>query len=83
MEIIGTIGSWSQDLGLASNDITNIDKRIRRRRIITNVVLSSGWVIAVCWTRASSESGVIERRDMKDKNNIGGPIPPSDHSFIR
>ena len=37
------IGSWSQDPGLVSNDITNIEKRINLRPIITNVVLSSGW----------------------------------------
>ena len=83
MENIRTIGSWSQDPGLVSNDITKIEKRINLRRIITNVVLSSGWGVYVCWTRASSGSIVIEGRDMKDKNNIGGLSPPSNHSFLR
>ena len=43
MENIKTIGSSSRDPGLVSNDITNIEKRINLRPIITNVVLSSGW----------------------------------------
>ena len=68
---------------MISNDITNIDKIIYWRLIITNVVLNSGWGIAVCPTRSRSESRVIERIDMKDKNNIGRPIPPSNHSILR
>ena len=43
MENTGKIGSWSRDPGLVSNDITRIYKRIKRRQIITNVVLPSGW----------------------------------------
>ena len=78
-----TVVSWSRDTGLVSNEITNIEKRIKRRRIITNVVLPSGWGIAVCWKIARSDSRVIERRDIKDNNNRGGPSPPSNHSFLR
>ena len=48
---------------------------------ITNVVLTSTWGIAVFWKRDSSDSRVIERRDMKDKNNIGGTSPPSNRIF--
>ena len=69
MENTGIIGSSSRDLGLESNYITNIDKRINRRRIITNAVLPSGWNIAVCWARASSDSILIEMIDTKEKNN--------------
>ena len=82
MENIGTIGYWSLDPGLVSDDITNIEKRTKRRRIITNVVLIRGWGISVCWTRSIIDSIVIERIEIKGKNNTGGPIPPSNHSFI-
>ena len=81
MENRRTIGSWSQYPGLVINEINNIGKRIKRIRIIENVVLTSGWDIYVCWTRASSDSRVIERRDTKENNNIGGPRPPSNHIF--
>ena len=80
---IRTIGSLSQDPGLVSDDITNIEKIIKRRRIITNVVLTRGWGIDVRWKRAISDSRVIERRDMKYRDNISRPSPPSNHSFIR
>ena len=67
MENKRTIGSWSKYPGLVSNDITNIDKRIKRIRIITNVVLPRGWRIYILCTRANSESRVIERRGKKEK----------------
>ena len=82
MENIGTIGYRSLDRGLVSDDIINIEKRTKRRRIITNVVLIRGWGISVCWTRSIIDSIVIERIEIKGKNNTGGPIPPSNHSFI-
>ena len=41
------IVSWSQDPGVLSDQITNIDKTIQWRRMITNVLLYIGWVIAV------------------------------------
>ena len=41
------IVSWSQDPGVFSDQITNIDKTIQWRRMITNVLLYIGWVIAV------------------------------------
>ena len=43
IESTRTIESLSQDPGLVSNEIANIDKIIKRRQIITNVVLPSGW----------------------------------------
>ena len=51
--------------------------------MITNVVLPSGWGIAVFWKIASSDSRVIEGRDTKDKIKIGVPIPPSNNSSLR
>ena len=83
MEKTGMIGSWSRDPGLVSNQITKIGKIIKRRWMITNVVLPSGWGIAVSLTRVISESRVIERRHTRNKNNMSGPSPPSNHSFIR
>ena len=83
MENTRMIIYWSQDPGLVSDDITNIEKIIKRRRIITNVVLTRGWGIDVRWKRAISDSRVIERRDMKYRDNISRPSPPSNHSFIR
>ena len=68
---------------MVSNHINKIDKIIKWIQIITNVVLSSGWGVAVCWTRASSEPIVIESRYIKYKNNIVGPIPPGNHSFLK
>ena len=76
------IGYWSQDTGLLSNKITKIDKGKKWTKIITNVVLPGGWGIAVCWTISISDSGETETRDMKDKNNIGGSIPQSNHIFL-
>ena len=83
MENIRNIGSWSQDPVLVINYITKIEKIIMLRRMITNAVMSSGLGIAVCWERSRSESRVIEMRYMKDNNVIGGPITPSNHSFLR
>ena len=57
-------------------------KEYQRRRIITNIVLQCGWGIDACWTRAISDSIVIESRDTKDNNNIGGPSPPINHIFL-
>ena len=82
IENIGTIESWSLYLGLVSDDIINIEKRTKRRQIITNVVLIRGLGIAMCWTRPIIDSRVIERREMKAKKNTGGPSPPSNHSCI-
>ena len=83
VENTGTVESLSLNPGLVSNDITNIDKRIKLIWIITNVVLPSGWGVAVGCTRSSSDSIVIEGIYMKYRNNIGGPIPPSNHIFLR
>ena len=47
MEKTIIIGSWSQGPGLVSNQINKIDKIIKWRRMITNVVLPSGWEIYV------------------------------------
>ena len=76
------IRSWSRYPGLESDEITNIEKVIKLIRIITNVVLPIQWGVAVCWTISRSDLIVIERRYMKDNNNIGGPIPPSNHIFL-
>ena len=43
MEKTGMIGSCSLDSELVSDQITNIDKIIKRRQIITNVFLTSRW----------------------------------------
>ena len=83
MKKTGIIGYWSRDPLLVSNKITNIYKIIKWRRIITNAVLPSGWVIAAIWTIFSSKSIVIESRYMRNNNNMSGPIPPSNNSFIR
>ena len=77
----GTIGSWSQDPVLVSNGITNIDKRIKLIRIITNLFPTSGFGVDVYWTSSSSGLIVVEKRGMRDKNNIGGPIPQSNNIF--
>ena len=58
-------GSWSYYPGLVSKHITNIDKIIMGRVIINNAVLTSGRLIAVCWTRTIIELKVTKRR--KDK----------------
>ena len=83
MENIRTIGYWSLYRGLVSDEIANIEKGINQRWIITNVVLPSGFGIAVCWTRSNSDSILIEKREMKDKNNVGGQLPPSNNIFLR
>ena len=36
-------GSWSQDPGLVSDEIANIEKGNNWINIITNVILSGGW----------------------------------------
>ena len=82
MENIKMIGSWSQDPGLVSNDINNIEKRINLRPIITNVVLSSGWGIGIGSTRSRSDSRGTQSRYIKYKNYIDGTSPPSNHSFL-
>ena len=82
MKNIRMIVYWSQDQGLTSYYITDIDKGIKRRQKITNVVLPSRWEISVCWTIARSDSRLIIRRDIKYMNNIGGPIKPSNYSFL-
>ena len=82
MRNIRMILSCSRDPGLVSDEITNIEKGIKWIQIIINVVLPIGWGIDVFWTRASSGSRVLESRYTKDKNNIGGPCPPSNNSFI-
>ena len=51
--------------------------------MITNVVLSSVWGVAVRWTRVGSKSRVIESRDMKNNSDMGGPIPSSNNIFLR
>ena len=43
-----TIGYWSRDPELVSDENTNIKRRIKSRQIITNVVLSRRWGIYVC-----------------------------------
>ena len=83
MEKIRTGVSWSQYTVLVSNYITRIEMRIKRRQIITNVVLPSRWGISVCWKKATSNSRVIESRDTKENNIIGGTIPPINHDFLR
>ena len=74
------IGSWSQYTGMVSNNITKIIKWIR---IITNAVLPSGWGVGVFLKIDRSESRVVERRYVRNRNNMSGPSPPSNHSFLR
>ena len=62
------IGSWERDPVLVSDEITKIEKLKKWIKIIINVVLSSGWGIAICWTRSISDSRETETRDTKDKN---------------
>ena len=83
MDKTGIVIYWSQDPGLVSNQITNIERVIKWIRMITNVVLSSVWGVAVRWTRVGSKSRVIESRDMKNNSNMGGPIQPSNNIFLR
>ena len=52
----GMGGYWSQDPGLVSDYFTSIGKGNNRIKIITNVVLSGGWGVSVCWTRSRSDS---------------------------
>ena len=61
MEKTGMIGSWSQDPGLVSKHITNIDKIIKIIRILNDVVLPSGRGISLYQTIVSSESRVTEK----------------------
>ena len=68
MENTRMIGSWSRDPGLVSDEITKIEKGKKWIKIITNVVLSRGWGVAVCWTRSSSDSKETETRDTKYRN---------------
>ena len=44
---IGISRSLSQDPGLVINELNKIDKGKKRIQIITNVVLSGGWGVAV------------------------------------
>ena len=83
MDKTGIVIYWSQDPGLVSNQITNIERVIKWIRMITNVVLSSVWGVAVRRIRVGSKSRVIESRDMNNKNNIGGISPPNSHSFSK
>ena len=36
----------------------------------------------MCWKIYSTESRETEMIETKYKNNIGGPIPPMNHSFL-
>ena len=47
MDKSGTIGSWSRDTVLVSNKITNIDKIIKWKKIVTNIFLLSRWGISI------------------------------------
>ena len=77
------IGYWTQDSGLVSNQITNIEMIIKWIRIITNVVLTNGWGIYASCKIFRNESRGGLRSDIRNKNNISGTIPPSNHSFLR
>ena len=50
-----TIGVWSQDTGLVSDEITNIDKGKKWIKIVTNIILPGGWGISFCWKRSRSD----------------------------
>ena len=78
MEKTVMIGYWSQDQKLVSNQITNIDKIIKRKQIINNAALPMERGISVFCTRPRSELIVITRRQM-----INSPISPSNKSFKR
>ena len=51
----GISRSRSQYPGLVSNEFTKIDKENNRIKIITNVVLSGGCDISVCWIRSIND----------------------------
>ena len=63
----GISWSWSRDPVLVSNEFTKNDKGKKRIKIVQNMVLPGGWVIAVFWTGSRSDWRELKQETRKKR----------------